>query len=155
MEHCRIMQIERATTDHLDQLAPLFDQYRIFYAQPADLAAARDYLRARLERGESVVFLALDAGIAAGFTQLYPGFSSVALAPVWTLNDLFVAQGHRRRGVARELMNAAAQHARQTGAIRVELETQADNAVAQTLYAELGYAESTGFRHYALNLAGC
>jgi ribosomal protein S18 acetylase RimI-like enzyme len=72
---------------------------------------------------------------------------------VWTLNDLFVAQGHRRRGVASALMNAAAQHARQTGAIRVELETQADNATAQALYAGLGYAETTGFRRYALNLA--
>jgi ribosomal protein S18 acetylase RimI-like enzyme len=50
-------------------------------------------------------------------------------------------------------MNAAAQHARQTGAIRVELETQADNAAAQALYAGLGYAETTGFRRYALNLA--
>ena len=71
---------------------------------------------------------------------------------MWTLNDLFVAQGHRRRGVASALMNAAA-HARQTGAIRVELETQADNAAAQALYAGLGYAETTGFRRYALNLA--
>ncbi|HZD53093.1 MAG TPA: hypothetical protein VE175_08600 [Woeseiaceae bacterium] len=35
------MQIERATIGQLDQLAPLFDQYRRFYAQPADLAAAR------------------------------------------------------------------------------------------------------------------
>jgi ribosomal protein S18 acetylase RimI-like enzyme len=48
-------------------------------------------------------------------------------------------------------MNAAAQHARQTGAIRIELENQADNAAAQALYAELGYVENTGFRHYALN----
>ena len=62
------MQIECATTDHLDQLAPLFDQYRMFYEQPTDLTAARAFLRARLEGSESVIFLALDAGDPAGFT---------------------------------------------------------------------------------------
>jgi len=146
------MQIERATTDHLDQLAPLFDQYRMFYEQPTDLTAARAFLRARLEGSESVIFLALDAGDPAGFTQLYPTFSSVSMARVWTLNDLFVTQACRRRGVAGALMNAAAEHARETGAIRVELETQADNTAAQALYERLGYVESIGFRHYAFSL---
>lgn len=144
------MQVSRASPEHLEKLAILFDQYRVFYGQPSDVDSARAFLRARLDRHESVIFIALDADAAAGFTQLYPSFSSVAMAPVWILNDLFVAPGFRRRGVAKLLMDAAARHAAQTGAIRVELETQAENRPAQALYEQLGYTTESGFRHYAL-----
>jgi ribosomal protein S18 acetylase RimI-like enzyme len=146
------MHVERATTDDVDRLTPLFDQYRMFYACPSDLSGAHAFLRSRLARAESVVFLAADADGAAGFTQLYPCFSSVAMAPIWILNDLFVLPAHRRRGVAESLLTAAARHAGETGALRIELETQADNLAAQALYARLGYREATGFRRYALML---
>ena len=36
----------------------LFDAYRQFYEQPPDLALARAFIGGRLERGESIVFLA-------------------------------------------------------------------------------------------------
>jgi ribosomal protein S18 acetylase RimI-like enzyme len=146
------LHVERATVEDLDRLTPLFDQYRMFYGRPSDAGGAYEYLRARLERDESVVFLASDPDGAAGFTQLYPFFSSVSMASVWVLNDLFVAPAWRRRGVAESLMTAAAQHARETGALRIDLETQAGNVTAQALYAKLGYAEATGFLHYSLTL---
>jgi hypothetical protein len=66
--------IVEASLEHLDQVAPRFDQYRQFYKQPGDLAAGREFLRQRLQSGESVIFLALDGaggGQALGFIQLY------------------------------------------------------------------------------------
>lgn len=44
--------IRRATQDDLDLVAPLFDAYRQFYAQPSDLQRARDWLRERLQHGD-------------------------------------------------------------------------------------------------------
>jgi ribosomal protein S18 acetylase RimI-like enzyme len=132
--------IRRATHDDLEALAPLFDAYRVFYGQGSELAAARDFLAARLQRGESVILVAhTQDGTAAGFIQLYPMFSSVRMARIWVLNDLFVADHARRRGVARALLGAAAGFARNDGALRLELETTPDNAGAQALYRECGW----------------
>ncbi|MEB3734284.1 hypothetical protein ULF88_09660 [Halopseudomonas pachastrellae] len=56
----------------------LFDLYRQFYEQAADLPGAIAYLQARLQNGESVVLMAETAeGQLAGFCQLYPTFCSV------------------------------------------------------------------------------
>jgi ribosomal protein S18 acetylase RimI-like enzyme len=124
----------------LDALVPLFDAYRMFYEQDSDPAAARDFLSARLQAGESVILAAHAQGsTVVGFTQLYPMFSSVRLARTWVLNDLFVSGHARRRGVARALLEAAADFARDDGALRLELETTPDNTDAQALYRDCGW----------------
>jgi len=144
-------QLRRATLDDLDALAPLFDAYRQFYSQPADLARARDYLRERMTLGESVVLLAQRDGEWVGFTQLYPIFSSVRTARTWLLNDLFVAESARRHGVARALLDAAAAFAREQGAAGLMLETMADNAPARALYRAAGWHEDDT-QWYSLNV---
>ncbi|MEO6967753.1 MAG: GNAT family N-acetyltransferase [Rhodanobacteraceae bacterium] len=146
--------ITRATLADLDDLAILFDAYRVFYRKRSDPALAREFLRERIERGESVIFLAReDADRAAlGFTQLYPGFSSVSARRLWILNDLFVAQSARRRGVARAVMERAREFAMQTGALRLVLSTAKDNAQAQALYESLGYVRDVDMFSYALEL---
>jgi ribosomal protein S18 acetylase RimI-like enzyme len=133
--------IRRATLDDLDAIAPLFDAYRRFYHQPGDVDRARDFLRERMQHSESVVLLAERDGTAAGFTQLYPLFSSVRTARLWLLNDLFVAEGARRHGVARALLDGAADFAREQGAAGLMLETMADNAPARALYRAAGWHE--------------
>ena len=135
------LSIRRAGLSDLDAIAPLFDAYRRFYGQPADEARARDFLRERLERDESVVLLAEVDGRAAGFTQLYRMFSSVRTARTWILNDLFVAEHARRHGVARALLDAAARFAHEDGAAGISLETTRDNAPARALYRAAGWGE--------------
>lgn len=150
--------VHRATLDDLDALAPLFDGYRGFYEQPSDTGLARDFLAKRLQRAESVIFLAtldddtLHDGTPAGFTQLYPTFSSVRAARVWVLNDLFVTPAARKRGVAQALLDAAAAFARGDGAIRLELETTPENATAQALYRATGWREYDGTLRFHLPL---
>jgi ribosomal protein S18 acetylase RimI-like enzyme len=133
--------IRRASAADLDALVPLFDAYRVFYAQPSDPVRARDFLADRLANGESVVLVAERGPSAIGFTQLYPIFSSVRTARTWLLNDLFVAEGARRGGVARALLDAAAAFAREQGAAGVMLETTRDNGPARALYRAAGWNE--------------
>ena len=133
--------ISRAGPADLDALAQLFDAYRQFYEQPSDLPRARQWLRERLRFGESMVLVAKRGGIAVGFTQLYPMFSSVRTARTWILNDLFVDAGARRKGVARALLDAAAAFAREDGAMGISLETSQDNAAARPLYRAAGWNE--------------
>jgi GNAT superfamily N-acetyltransferase len=142
--------VVRAGVEHLEALAPLFDAYRQFYDQPSDPRAGEEFLHARLSKDESVVFLAQDPdGTALGFTQLYPVFSSVRLKPMWILNDLYVAPSGRRLGIARALMARAKQHAIETGAGGLELQTGKENTGARTLYRDEGWQlEEDYFRFY-------
>lgn len=144
--------IRRAGLDDLDAVAPLFDTYRQFYGQPGDLQCAHDWLQERLQRNESVVLLAERDAIVTGFAQLYPMFSSVRTARIWILNDLFVAADARRSGIARSLLDAAAQFARDDGAARIVLETGRDNSAARSLYRAAGWSEDAS-QWYGLTLA--
>ena len=142
------LTVRRAGVDDLDALSRLFDAYRQFYQQTADLGRARAFLAERLERDESVVFIALEGERAVGFTQLYPSFSSVSAAPVLQLNDLYVEEADRQRGAGRLLLTAAADHGREVGAVRMWLTTQWNNTVAQTAYERLGWKADTDFKTY-------
>lgn len=147
-----MLQVRQASVDDLDRITPLFDAYRQFYGQQSDGEGARRFLKERLERGESVVLVALLDGTAAGFTQLYPSFSSVSMARIFILNDLFVAAGGRRRGVGAALLHAAAEYGRNAGAIRLELSTALDNATAQSVYEANGWKRDCEFYVYHLGL---
>ena len=115
---------------------------------------AREFIRERLERNESILFIALqNDGTAVGFTQLYPSFSSVSAARIFILNDLYVVPEARRRGVAAALLSASEAHAREAGAIRLSLSTAIDNEAAQTLYASRGWERDSRFHSYNLSIS--
>ena len=138
-----------ATPDDLAPLATLFDQYRQFYEQPADLARARSFVAERMARSESVILVATDQqGALAGFCQLYPSFCSVAAAPILVLYDLFVAPNARRLGLAKALIQAAQGYATAQGVARMDLTTAHTNTKAQALYESLGWQLDTVFRAY-------
>ena len=143
--------ITRATSEHVELLTPMFDAYRQFYKQPSDPGQARRFLLERLERDQSVVFLAMEDEAGVGFTQLYPSFSSVSAKRVWILNDLFVVPEARQRGVASALLERAARFAVETQAKGLELKTAKDNP-AQHLYERMGWQRDETFHHYSLNV---
>ena len=140
--------VRQATLSDLPVLAPLFDAYRQFYGRAPDLAAAESFLRDRFSHGESVLFLAFADNEPAGFTQLYPSFSSVSLARSFILNDLFVVPGQRRTGVGSALLRAAVDYARSLGAVRVTLNTDIQNATAQATYEAGGWKRDREYYVY-------
>ena len=144
------MRIEKAGLEQVDAVARLFDLYRQFYECAPDLASARTYIGARLERDESDVFVAVKDGEICGFTQLYPSFCSVELMKIYILYDLFVDEPHRRSGVGAALMDRAAEWARENGAGRIDLLTAKDNYTGQKLYERKGYRiENENFFAYS------
>ena len=146
------IHVRQAVLADLDAVADLFDHYRQFYGQASDLAAARAFLTARFEHGESTIFLAESEGQALGFTQLYPSFSSVSMARVFVLNDLYVAPSARRHGVGQQLLKAAVIHVGQLGAVRLSLTTAVDNVTAQSLYESTEWLRDEKFYTYHLAL---
>jgi len=140
--------IRQATLSDLDLLTPLFDAYRQFYGHACDMKAALVFLHERLERAESVVFMAFEGDVAVGFTLLYPGFSSLSLGRNFLLNDLFVQPDCRKKGVGAGLIHAAIDHARSVGAIALSLSTARTNRTAQSLYEALGWQRDDHFLYY-------
>jgi GNAT superfamily N-acetyltransferase len=148
------LEIIRASLKDVDRVAPLFDQYREFYKEQADADGARSFLRDRLTKNESVVFLALDRDLGAvGFTQLYPSFSSVSMKRLWILNDLFVLPSARKHGVGEALLRRAEEFARETNAKGLELETWVNNLPAQRLYEKCGWKRNVEFYQYTLYIS--
>jgi GNAT superfamily N-acetyltransferase len=126
--------VRQAVLADLESLTTLFDQYRQFQGRPADLSACRAFLHDRFNHAESAVFLATKHEQPVGFAQLYPSFSSTALARVFILNDLFVSESGRRDGVASALLAVVEEYAWSLGACRVSLNVAQVNVSAQELY---------------------
>lgn len=145
--------IQQASALDLEQVVPLFDAYRQFYGASSDMTLARHFWADRMTQNQSVLLLARGAdGVALGFVQLFPSFSSVRAAPIYILNDLFVAPEARRRGVGAQLLQAAADKARAAGAIRLKLSTAITNMAAQKLYEAMKWIREEGFQVYNFSL---
>ncbi|ODG92417.1 MULTISPECIES: GNAT family N-acetyltransferase [Bacillaceae] len=146
------MEVVRAKSEHITDVANLFDQYRMFYKQESNLNGAIDFITERIKTQDSVIFLVKEEDQSMGFTQLYPSFSSVSMKKLWILNDLYVTETARKKGVAQLLLDAAKKFAIVSKAKALDLQTAIDNKSAQALYEKNGYQVDKEFLSYSLNL---
>ncbi len=146
-------QIKKAKPTDAEFIGPLFDSYRIFYQKASNILLAKKFIAERLKRNESTIYYAkAKDGDFVGFVQLYPTFSSISIKRSWILNDLYVKPHIRNLGVAKQLMQAAHQLARETDASEIVLETAPDNISAQKLYDALGYKLNNEYLNYSYSL---
>ncbi len=142
--------VRRANLADVPAVAPLFDAYRQFYGQLSDLGLATCFLAERLEKDESVLFLALNvSGVVVGFCQMYPSFCSVIAKPIVVLYDLFVVPTTRQSGAGRALMQAAEAFAISHRYARLDLTTARTNLTAQALYESEGWSRDDVFLAYS------
>ncbi|MEQ6353743.1 GNAT family N-acetyltransferase [Lysinibacillus sp. M3] len=142
------MEICTVTIATVGDVLPLFNAYREFYGQQSDLERAKQFLLERLNKEESVIFLAYINAQPVGFVQLYPTFSSVAMKKAFILNDLFVAEHARKHGVAHALIEQCYSYCVRNDGRYLGLETATDNVRAQKLYEKLGMRIDNGVFHY-------
>jgi ribosomal protein S18 acetylase RimI-like enzyme len=142
-----MVKIIKATKDSLEQIIPLFDQYRMFYNRPSDEKGAREFLEARFDNSESTIFIALVNEQAVGFVQLYPTFSSVSMQRFFILNDLYVNTSFRQQRIGEALLERAKKFCKEQNHKGLALETAVDNP-AQKLYEKLGWVKDTDYYHY-------
>ncbi|WP_179345326.1 GNAT family N-acetyltransferase [Winogradskyella ursingii] len=144
------MKIIKANIDHLENLVPLFDGYRVFYRQPSDLAGSRHFLLNRFKNKDSVIFMAYDGNRAVGFTQLFHSFSSVSMQPIFVLNDLFIDSNYRNQGIGEALINRAKELAKDLNYKGISIQTETDNR-AQYLYQRLGFEKDVDLHFFWKN----
>jgi GNAT superfamily N-acetyltransferase len=126
--------IKRAEEHDVNELSILFNLYRIYYKQNSDVITAKQFLTERILKKESIIFIAISENKIVGFTQLYPLFSSLSMKRSWQLNDLYILEEYRGRGISRQLIDAAKQLAKETNAAGIMLETEKTNIIGNKLY---------------------
>jgi len=132
--------IKNAEEADVPELSLLFDQYRIYYKKNSDIPGAKKYLLEKIQKKESIIFIAKSENKIIGFTQLYPLFSSLGMKRSWILNDLYVLEQYRGKGVSKQLIDAAKALAKETNAAGILLETEKTNIVGNKLYPAVGFA---------------
>ncbi|WP_347922216.1 GNAT family N-acetyltransferase [Pontimicrobium sp. SW4] len=144
------MTIIKVTTEHLEDLIPLFDGYRQFYKQPSNIKKARTFLNERISKNESVIYIAYIDKQAVGFMQLYPLFSSVSMQPMYLLNDLYVDANIRNKGVGQQLIKAAEDLCIEKGYKGLGIQTEVTNP-AQHLYERVGFVKDPDLHLFWVN----
>jgi ribosomal protein S18 acetylase RimI-like enzyme len=142
-------RIEAASNEHLTELSRLYIAYRVFYGEAAEVERASAFMRERVTQSSGRYFLAWDESSSAiGFMHLMPSTNTLAMRPIWLLEDLFVDVTARGQGVATALLRYAEEFARGTGGERLTLATAHDNLAAQHIYKKLGYVREEQFLYF-------
>ncbi len=140
----------QATVKDLDQLALLFDQYRVFYKKETAIEQAKLFLQARIKQEESVIFVTVNPDDQlTGFVQLYPVFSSTRMKRLWLLNDLYVLETCRGQGLSVLLIDQAKEHCKNTDACGLMLETARLNQIGNQLYPKTGFVLDVDHNYYS------
>ena len=131
------MKTRKAKLSDTRELSILFDSYRCFYGAEPDLEAAFSFIHNRIRKNESMLFVCESSDLKLiGFAQLYPCFSSEKMQRLWTLNDLYVREECRGRGVARKLIQQCQRFCKNNGIYANNKETvhrAYDEALANNL----------------------
>ncbi|AMW79147.1 acetyltransferase [Acinetobacter sp. TGL-Y2] len=142
------MIVRRATSEDLEKLAVLFDEYRQFYGSSSNIRESHQFLQQRFSNQQSVIFIHVKDDVITGFVVLYLGFSSLACSSYYILDDVYVTPIYRRQGSAKQLIDTAILFARHEKAIRISLETQKNNYHSHELYEQMGFVKDTEFQTY-------
>jgi ribosomal protein S18 acetylase RimI-like enzyme len=136
-----------------DQVAALFDDYRVHYGQPPSPEVTSSWLHDQLVQ-HRITAAAIRDDQVCGFITVAAMPASLMLGTAWSIRDLYVAPHHRRAGIANALLRHTLGDARAAGALRVSLHTETDNVSALKLYTDIGFQPVTGLELLDLTLDG-
>jgi GNAT superfamily N-acetyltransferase len=135
--------IRPVNASDLNDLHELMRAYCDFYeASPAseDLLALAQTMLDDPHR-EGVQLLARDAdGRAVAFATVYWSWSTISACRIGVMNDLFVAEEARGRGLAEALIDACRTECTRHGARKLTWQTAPDNLRARSVYERVGAA---------------
>jgi GNAT superfamily N-acetyltransferase len=139
--------------EELEEALPLIAGYQRFYeSEPNEERNRRFFSRFIAPNHEGLLLGAWLDGRLVGFATLYWTHSSTRAADIALLNDLFVIEDVRGRGVARALIQASADASRAAGKEAMEWYTATDNARAQRAYDAVPRVSRSAWYSYEVDL---
>ena len=149
------VEIREVSASDYEQWLPLWNGYNAFYGRSGPTALPVEVTQTTWQRfldpKEPVYALVAELdGSLIGLTHYLFHRSTTLVAPICYLQDLYTAEGRRRTGVGRALIEAVYQRAQAAGSERVYWQTHETNLVAQRLYVQV--ADRSGFIVYRKEL---
>ena len=139
-----IHRIEKASADDLDDLNGLLRAYCDFYEvapSDADLRALSQSLIDRPDEGLQLI-CRNHSGSAVGFATIFWSWSTLSAQRIGVMNDLYVVDEERGKGLADRLIESCVEACKSRGATQLVWQTALDNARAQTVYERVGGVSS-------------
>lgn len=131
-----------ATSSEIDRVAELmrhlYEQDSIMFDQPM-ACAALEKLVAEPDRG--IVWVMRDAGAAIGYCVVTFGYSLEFHGVDAFLDELYVSESHRGKGIGRQAIELAERACRERGVRALHVEVERSNTEAQAVYHKLGFAD--------------
>ena len=145
------LTIRNASKDDFPRWKPLWIGYNTFYGRVGPTALPSEITQMTWSRFFDAyepihAIVAEQAGRLLGLAHFLFHRSTIHIAPVCYLQDLFTVEEARGKGVGRALINAVYQRASAAGSPRVYWQTHETNRVAMQLYDKV--AERSGFVVY-------
>lgn len=130
----------------------LYEGYANFYSEPLTDRRALQLWSWLSDPAEAVnVFVAVDDGVLVGLIHFREFTRPLEAERGVYIDDLFVLEGSRNRGVGRALIDAVSERARESRAGVVQWITAEDNAEAQKFYDGVG--KRTSWVTYEIDLS--
>jgi GNAT superfamily N-acetyltransferase len=134
------MEIKLATPDQRDIIIEMINELWIY----DDIAADRDNINRAVDLvfsqpGLAEIHLLYEGDEVAGYFILVPSFGIEYGGLYVTLDELFVREPFRRRGLGRQIINFVLDRCREQGWLVVEAMAFQENKTAQYFYGSHGF----------------
>lgn len=131
--------IRRLKPSEARTLAPLVEDYFRVFGLSLPRATAQSLCRQSIARPATIVLLASRGRTPVGYAFAQEHFSMEYGRPIIILDDIYVRDEERRRGVGRLLVLALKRLASSNGMARIQGEVEVSNRAAQGLLVALGF----------------
>ncbi|MFS0647528.1 N-acetyltransferase family protein [Siminovitchia sp. 179-K 8D1 HS] len=145
------IKVRPAEQKDKDPLTALMYEYIVdFYQRPKPpIEKVQHIFHLLLEKEEGIQFVSENEGNLLGFATLYFTYSTTKADQITVMNDLYVIEEARGKGVAQKLFKACEHYTKNNGYAHMSWITATDNDRAQRFYEKMGGVRGDWF-HYTI-----
>lgn len=126
-------------TDLIDLTKIMYEYIVDFYQRPKPPIEKVHYLiHTLLKKEKGIQFVAEKDGRLVGFATLYFTFSTTKADNITVMNDLYVIEQERGKGIASQIFTACKKYSKDNGYAHMSWVTASDNNRAQRFYEKMG-----------------
>jgi len=93
--------VQAVSPADVKELVRLYIAYRVFYGEASEQERAAAFIRDRVTQSSGRYFLAWNGDSAIGFMHLMPSTNTLAMRPIWFLENLYVDVSARGQSLPR------------------------------------------------------
>lgn len=147
------VKLEQLGEQHLEALLPMIGEYHAFDGVDMPAGARREAVRGLLADPRlGSVWAIVEEGAWIGYAVVTYSYSIEFGGRDAFIDEIFIRENHRGRGIGTEVLAQLSDHARKAGIGALHLEVDRHNPIARALYAKLGFKLREKFSLMSLKL---